>query len=60
MEQQEESMPSDINHEIKLRQRVGTRNEDEELEAISKSFAADVQNPFKKLIMGGRSKSIVE
>jgi hypothetical protein len=37
---------------------LGTRNEDDELEAISKSFAGDTTNPFKRIIVGNRSKSI--
>ena len=41
-----------------MRQRIGTRNEDDELEAISRSFAGDTSNPFKKMIVGSRSKSI--
>ena len=49
-----------INPDVKVRQRLGTRNENDELEAISKSFAGDTSNPFKRIIVGGRSRSIDE
>ena len=45
--------------DLKIRTRIGTKNE-EELEAISKSFAGDTSNPFKVLMMGARSKSIID
>ena len=57
---QEYHTSSSANTEVKIRQRLGTRNENEELEAISRSFAMDASNPFKKMMIGNRSKSIIE
>jgi hypothetical protein len=57
---QEYQTSGSANADVKVRERLGTRNENEELEAISRSFAVDASNPFKKMVIGARSKSIIE